>query len=142
MLSRELFEKLEIIARALKKNTKHFGGIQLILAGDFCQLKPVTTVETTDEENYCFASPTWDICVDFSVFLTENYRHSEQELQHVVNDIRPINLSKFSKDFIRQSLTRPLTCDPFEIVRLYPHRESVSEANDMYLMLPIAALFL
>ena len=31
MLSRELFEKLEMIARCLKRNAKPFGGIQLIL---------------------------------------------------------------------------------------------------------------
>ena len=37
MLSRELFEKIEFIARAIKKNNKAFGGVQLIFSGDFVQ---------------------------------------------------------------------------------------------------------
>ena len=74
MMSRDLFERLEIIARAMKKSNKPFGGIQLIFSGDFTQLKPVTTVNLSDEELFCFRSPMWNACIDFSVFLTENFR--------------------------------------------------------------------
>jgi len=49
MLDGNLFDKLEIIARQIKDNDKPFGGIQLIICGDFFQLSPV-------ERNYkwCF----------------------------------------------------------------------------------------
>ncbi|CAH0563392.1 unnamed protein product [Brassicogethes aeneus] len=36
------FEKIEAVARHVRKNDKPFGGIQLILCGDFFQLPPVT----------------------------------------------------------------------------------------------------
>ena len=81
MLSRELFEKLEMIARCLKKNSKPFGGIQLILSGDFLQLRPVIQNNAGDRKNdedvYCFAGPMWSCCVDISVFLNENHRQHD-----------------------------------------------------------------
>ena len=61
MLSQELFEKLEMIARCLKKKLKPFGAIQLILSGDFFQLRPVIQNNAGDRKNdkdvYCFAGP-------------------------------------------------------------------------------------
>lgn len=42
MVDGEFFDKLEAVARAVRKNKKPFGGIQLVLCGDFLQLPPVT----------------------------------------------------------------------------------------------------
>lgn len=41
MLDATLFEKLDIIARAVRNSTRVFGGIQICLSGDFFQLPPV-----------------------------------------------------------------------------------------------------
>lgn len=41
MVDGEYFEKIEAVARYIRKNDKPFGGIQLILCGDFLQLPPV-----------------------------------------------------------------------------------------------------
>jgi ATP-dependent DNA helicase PIF1 len=41
MASAELFEKINEICQAVRKNKRFFGGIQLVLAGDFLQLLPV-----------------------------------------------------------------------------------------------------
>jgi hypothetical protein len=137
MISRDLFERLEIIARAIKKSNRPFGGIQLILSGDFTQLKPVTSIKLNNEELFCFASPIWEVCVDLNVFLTDNYRQNEPELRHILDEFRSGNLSEHTMDFIKTHLTRPLNCDPFDVVRLFPHKDKVSEANDKFLvMLP------
>ena len=137
MLSRELFEKLEMIARCLKKNAKPFGGIQLIFSGDFYQLRPVMQRDATasDKEVYCFASPMWNCCVDISVFFDENYRQHEPELIQLLEEFRMFRLSQHSRKFIEESLTRPLDCNPLDFVRLYSHRDNVSQANDECLAL-------
>jgi len=49
MLGLELFEKLDSIAKIIRRNDKPFGGIQLILSGDFLQLMPVN-------DRFCFES--------------------------------------------------------------------------------------
>jgi ATP-dependent DNA helicase PIF1 len=40
MISAELFNELEIMARRLMGSTEPFGGIQLILSGDYFQCAP------------------------------------------------------------------------------------------------------
>ena len=42
MLPADLFDKLEAVARATRGSDAPFGGIQLVLSGDFHQLPPVT----------------------------------------------------------------------------------------------------
>lgn len=42
MVDAELFEKIEYIAREVRKNPYPFGGIQLVCCGDFFQLPPVS----------------------------------------------------------------------------------------------------
>jgi ATP-dependent DNA helicase PIF1 len=71
MLNAELFDKIgEIFARIksfYNKNPdilkKTFGGLQLILVGDFCQLAPVNGM-------YCFLSKSWD-SLDIKVILLD-----------------------------------------------------------------------
>lgn len=53
MLDNELFDKISEYLALVRYNKKPFGGIQLVLTGDFCQLEPVTG-------DYCFKSDIWN----------------------------------------------------------------------------------
>ncbi|CAG8467243.1 386_t:CDS:10, partial [Gigaspora margarita] len=66
MLGGELFDKLESLARQIRQSEQPFGGIQLILAGDFCQLPPVGKSPL-----YCFAAKAWENCIRETVNLTQ-----------------------------------------------------------------------
>ena len=46
------FDKLEAVARAVRKSKKPFGGIQLVICGDFLQLPPVS--KDGKKKVYCF----------------------------------------------------------------------------------------
>ena len=48
MLSPQLFDKLEEIARIVRHDQRPFGGIQLILTGDFLQLETVFKNPSSD----------------------------------------------------------------------------------------------
>lgn len=52
MIDAEYFDKLEAVARRVRNNRKPFGGIQLVLCGDFLQLPPVT--KDGEKRQYCF----------------------------------------------------------------------------------------
>ena len=86
MLSKDLFETLDYIAREIRMcQFTPFGGIQLILCGDFFQLPPVSRKET----HYCFESPLWtEMFGSHSFELTEIFRQKDQRLIDLLNDIR------------------------------------------------------
>ena len=52
MVDSTYFDKLEAVARVVRKKEIPFGGIQLILSGDFLQLPPVTKQPGT--KKFCF----------------------------------------------------------------------------------------
>ena len=82
MLSIELFEKLEKIARVVRCIDKPFGGIQIILTGDFCQLGSV------ELSGFLFESELWNKCIDRTIYLTQNMRQSEELFSRVLSKIR------------------------------------------------------
>ena len=51
MIDADYFDKLDAVAKAVRKCKRPFGGIQLVLCGDFLQLPPVTK---EGEKKYCF----------------------------------------------------------------------------------------
>lgn len=51
MIGADYFDKLDAVAKVVRKCRKPFGGIQLVLCGDFLQLPPVTK---DGEKKYCF----------------------------------------------------------------------------------------
>lgn len=57
MLSIKLFHQIEYILRKIRNNAFAFGGVQIILCGDFYQLPPVPCPEYGDDGQYCFISP-------------------------------------------------------------------------------------
>lgn len=52
MVDAEFFDKMEGVARAVRKNKMVFGGIQLVVCGDFLQLPPVS--KESEKKQFCF----------------------------------------------------------------------------------------
>lgn len=92
MLSCELFDKLEILARSLRQNSSPFGGIQLILSGDFFQLPPVNKDDM--ETKLCFEAKSWNKCIDKVINLNYNFRQNEDStFKKCLNEIRTGQIS-------------------------------------------------
>ena len=98
MLNPILFDKLELLARMIKNNDKPFGGIQLILSGDFLQLPVV------DTNNFCFEAESWSRCINNVVYLTDIIRQSNVSFQKCLNDIRIGNISDSTKEILNSRL--------------------------------------
>jgi len=83
MLSAELFDKLEEIARKVRKNDNIFGGIQIILSGDFAQLPIVDKYATI-----CFESKKWNKVLNKIFYFDKIMRQNDKKFQNVLNKIR------------------------------------------------------
>ena len=103
MFSPELFDKLELLARKLRYNERPFGGIQLILTGDFLQIPCIGT------EEICFEAKSWDKCIKYSIYLTEIFRQNDNIFQKCLNEVRIGKLSKESIDILNSRVNKKLT---------------------------------
>jgi ATP-dependent DNA helicase PIF1 len=125
MLSPVLFDKLEKVARRIRHNEMPFGGIQLILSGDFLQLPCVNS------DNFCFESESWDRCVEQTVYLTEIMRQKDVDWQNCLNDVRvgllPEKTRKLLKTRVGVELTNNFGIKP---TKLYSTNYSVDHVNN------------
>jgi len=106
MVDGVLFDKLEAIARIVRKNAKPFGGIQLVITGDFFQLPPVP--DRGSEAKFAFDAASWMTSVDHTIGLTHVFRQKDPEFANMLNEMRVGKLSdKSIKAFYKMS--RPLS---------------------------------
>lgn len=127
MLDNNLFDTLEYIAREVRGVNKTWGGIQIILSGDFFQLPPVSSNQQSRPKGYAFEAKCWDSSFDLQVELTEIFRQSDPQLIKLLQGIRrgqtdPEDLRILQK---RCSDAEP---DP-SVVRFYPRKEDVDSVN-------------
>lgn len=100
MIDADLFDKLEIIARIVRKNKNPFGGIQLVICGDFFQLPPVGRAEEGEQKKFCFQAESWKRCMQSVIELKEVFRQADEVFVNVLNEIRHGVCSKASLDIL------------------------------------------
>eukprot|EP00899_Mesostigma_viride_P014768 jgi/Mesvir1/23292/Mv25952-RA.3 len=96
MISAEMFEQLERKAREVRDSGLWFGGIQLVVCGDFFQLPPIskTTLPpgahplTMLNRGYAFQAPAWQSGHLRHVLLRTVYRQRDAHFVRVLDDIR------------------------------------------------------
>ena len=110
MLSKKDFEQLEMVCRVVKGNGLIFGGIQLVVCGDFYQLPPVPNAMYNDSEEYCFESELWPLVFNHRINLDVIVRQSEPNLIKAVRETAIGKVSDETDKFLK-SLNRDLPDD-------------------------------
>ena len=133
MLRRDQFELIEVVLSHIKDSTQPFGGVQMILVGDFFQLPPVVqTYEVKQypelDSPYCFQSDLWRHCSFKSVNLTTNYRQSDQEFLDVLNKIR-IGKIDDQVNEVMQARVDVAFEGPIKPVIIFTHKSDVRNEN-------------
>ena len=73
MVEAGFFDQLEETARRIRGNSRPFGGLQLVLVGDFFQLPPVSRGRA--ETKFCFQAKAWSKCIHRSFHLKQVHHH-------------------------------------------------------------------
>lgn len=127
MIDGDLFDKLEAIARSLRNNGRPFGGIQLVITGDFFQLPPVP--EKNKVAKFAFDANTWNTVIEHTIGLTHIFRQKDPVFAGMLNEMREGRLSQNSIDAFKK-LNRPLDSESgLDATELFPLRQQVEEAN-------------
>lgn len=106
MVDGDLFDKLEEIARRVRNNGRPFGGIQLVVTGDFFQLPPVPE-DNKRQAKFAFSAATWNTCIQHTILLTHVFRQKDSEFAGMLNEMRLGNLSPSTIEAFKR-LSRPL----------------------------------
>lgn len=88
MLHKHQLDMIDTVAKFMLQNEHPFGGMQIILCGDFFQLPPVFSNSSFVERQFAFESAAWKNG-DFHVcYLHEQHRQQDDTLLTILNDIR------------------------------------------------------
>lgn len=129
-----IFQKIEAVARHVRRSEKCFGGIQLILCGDFLQLPPVVKKNFNSNRNndirFCFQTPTWENCVQACYELTHVHRQSDAEFVDILNRIRMGSVSNDIVDKLMATSKQKIEQDGILATRLCSHTQEANTINE------------
>jgi len=130
MLSARSLEAIQAVCQLKNRNEK-FGGIQLILCGDFFQLPPVANLLYQDNGEFCFMSKSFMECFLHRVVLEQNMRRENGEhlLDKAVAEVYSGSVSPQTEEFICR-LARPLSVDNNNnTIKLFATNNRVDDFN-------------
>jgi len=139
MLTGETLSMVDAICCAIKQNSKPFGGLQVIFAGDFFQLPPVVGKGTEENSQaaliekssarFAYDSPAWLAANPIICYLTEQHRQDDDNFLAILAAIRDnafnashlnhLRTRKFKRSFVSE-----------KIPKLFSHNADVDRLND------------
>lgn len=127
MLHKVQFELVDRVLRELRADNRPFGGMQVILVGDFFQLPPVTKQREPSRDKYCFMSPVWIEAKFLSCYMTKQYRQQTGDpLCDIINAIRYRSITEDQVNILYNTFDNNLSENP---LKLYTHNVDVDAIN-------------
>lgn len=122
MISAEYLDKLDFMAKRYREDANPFGGIQMIFAGDYLQLAPVTG-------HFAFQANSWKSARIIPIILTWVYRQQDETFRNILGALR---FGKVSDDHnhILNALDREVESESSFPTRLYSTRAEVETLNN------------
>lgn len=122
MMNAELFAKVSKYLSLVRDVDKPFGGVQVLLCGDFAQLPPV-------QGDFCFEAPEWDEMDVEKVILSQQFRQgNDAKFQQMLSRLRCGECSQDDLDAL-QDCSRTTFPDGIMPTRLYSLNREVDRIN-------------
>lgn len=129
-------KQLNLVSQVLKhirKNDKAFGGIQVVVAGDFFQLPPIGSKGETNREKFAFMSEAWLDAKFHICYLSEQHRQVSDaangglDLDDILNQIRRQEVTFEAIAALEATYDQSVD---IKCTRLYTHNLNVNKIND------------
>jgi ATP-dependent DNA helicase PIF1 len=121
MITRADFETMNSLAQTSRGSKLPFGGLQLILVGDFLQLPPVASPVV-----YIFETDLWKELCFTTVMLTTPFRQPDPLFSSILNRIR---VGAHSREDVQRLMANVPARSKVEPTHLFTQNERVSEKN-------------
>ncbi|MEK7511074.1 MAG: AAA family ATPase [Patescibacteria group bacterium] len=131
MLSADVLTMVDAVCREVRHREEPFGGMQVVLVGDFFQLPPIG--KRGQPSSFAFESPIWPRLNPIICYLSEQHRQEDQDLLSLLGAIR-----EGSSDHTHVSLILSRETDleglDEDTPRLYTHNADVDRENEAKLL--------
>lgn len=131
MLHAHRLDLVDLICRTFKRNSIPFGGLQVIMCGDFFQLPPVSKKDEPPAE-FVVTSQSWRDLQPQICYLEEQYRQDDRSFLRVLNDIRNNEVSEMTVEYLSERLDKD-TRGYVDPTRLFTHNADVDAINQAHL---------
>ena len=141
MLSAPVFEMAEVVCCRVRGSSAPFGGMQVVLVGDFFQLPPIAPREAQDdpeslfgartrsgEDLFAFASPLWNTLNLVSCYLSEQYRQEDAAFLEVLSAVRRGEVSPIHRALLESRFSASQKPEQI-ITQLFSHNADVDRVN-------------
>ncbi len=125
MLDAAMLDSVDMVCRVVRDSDLPFGGIQIVLVGDFFQLPPVTRHDEPPAR-FAFAARSWDDANLTVCYLSEQHRQEDPVFLGVLAALRRGSLTE---DHIAALHARRCMSDDRDITKLYSHNADVDRIN-------------
>jgi ATP-dependent exoDNAse (exonuclease V) alpha subunit len=130
MLNDFHLDVVETVCRETRKRDKPFGGLQVVLSGDFFQLAPIGP--NGGEGNFIHRSNAWEVGEFKVCYLQEQYRHSDDDYSKALGSIRRGKVSPQTRIYIESRLFSEVA-GKIVPTKIYTRNKEVDAENDLQL---------
>jgi hypothetical protein len=138
MLSAQTLSMVDAVCREIRHRSEPFGGLQVVLVGDFFQLPPVSRRDEeqniaglfeSDESQtqFAFSSPAWKALNPFVCYLSEQHRQEDASFLEFLSAVRSGDVNESHLKLLR---TRYAKHSKDGVTELYSHNLDVNRIND------------
>jgi ATP-dependent exoDNAse (exonuclease V) alpha subunit len=125
MLPGEALDAAEKIARGARRNDSPWGGLRVVVVGDFAQLPPVS--QNNREKPWAFRHPVWSFSEFVPAILHSIQRTQEEYFLKILNAVRIGEISSDVEDFLQE---RADGFNPdFSGTRLFARKDATDRYN-------------
>lgn len=133
MLHAKQLDMVNKVLKHVRNSEAAFGGIQVVVAGDFFQLPPVGARGESNREKFAFMSAAW-LAADFHIcYLTEQHRQDDTQsgdtlnLDAILNQIREQSVTFDAIHALEATHAHDVDVNR---TRLYTHNLNVNKINE------------
>lgn len=126
MLHGYQLDLVNYLCQAFRQSLLPFGGLQVVMAGDFFQLPPVARGQNSAE--FVNKAKVWQAMDIKTCYLSEQFRQGDSDYLKILNEIRANNVSEKSRACLVKRIDGNFK-DDNEATKLYTHNFDVDEIN-------------
>lgn len=125
MLSSTTFEMADAVCREVRRVDQPFGGLTVVLVGDFFQLPPVSR---SRDVAFAYTSKVWRDLNLITCYLTEQYRQDDSAFLDVLSAIRAGQVEELHYEDLMARHTELAELPP-DAPKLFSHNADVDRIN-------------